>query len=176
MPITIRRITRHDAERLREVRLAALADSPTAFSSRHEDEAQRPAEAWADRAALGETGRQRVTFFAEDGETAVGLVGGYRENETDACVELVSMWTASTHRRAGVGRALVQAVLTWAAETGAASVGLGVMSGNEPAEALYRSMGFVPAGEVPLQRSDRTSVEVRMLCQLRSPAGPPEPV
>ncbi|MGN6243325.1 MAG: GNAT family N-acetyltransferase [Motilibacteraceae bacterium] len=47
-------------------------------------------------------------------------------------------------RRRGLGRAVVAQALRWGAEQGADSAYLQVLTTNEPAQALYRSMGFAP--------------------------------
>ena len=53
MDVTIRRVRADEAMALKAVRLAALADAPTAFGSTYAGEAQRPDEFWRDRAARG---------------------------------------------------------------------------------------------------------------------------
>jgi len=159
---SVRRIRRDDATLLRQVRLAALLDAPSAFSATHAGDAARPAEEWEARAVAGADGNDRVTFFALDDDGAViGLVGGMRPRPDVAAVELVSMWTAPTARRRGVGRALVQAVLDWADEVGDV-VSLGVVDGNDDAQALYARMGFVETGERHELPSDPSRVEIRM--------------
>ena len=45
------------------------------------------------------------------------------------------MWTAPATRRSGLGRGLVEAVLDWAASTGATAVELWVTRDNDPARA-----------------------------------------
>ncbi len=51
------------------------------------------------------------------------------------------------HRRRGVGRALMEALLGWARSSPRVEkVELQVRSSNEPAIALYRSLGFVEEG------------------------------
>jgi putative acetyltransferase len=51
------------------------------------------------------------------------------------------------HRRRGVGRALMDELLRWARATpGVDKVELQVRSSNDPAIALYRSLGFVEEG------------------------------
>ena len=72
------------------------------------------------------------------------------------------MWTSPTHRRSGVGRALIEAVIAWAEETGGTHVGLWVTVGNTAAESLYQSMGFVPTGERQVLPSDPSKDEARM--------------
>jgi len=46
------------------------------------------------------------------------------------------------HRRAGVGRALMEAASTWARERGATEIVLTVWAGNQAAEAFYQRLGY----------------------------------
>lgn len=160
--IEIRRIAVADAAALRQVRLAALADAPSAFGSTYARDAAFPSEEWTARAAASSEGRLRSTFLAVRGDEPVGIVGGYRESVDAEVVELVSMWTAPDVRRCGLGRRLVATVVDWARETGAASVGLWVTRGNEPAEGLYAAMGFVRTGAYQPLPSDPCKDEIRM--------------
>jgi len=48
----------------------------------------------------------------------------------------------SEHRRQGLARVVMAALLEWGAEQGASTVWLHVETGNEPAIALYESMGL----------------------------------
>jgi ribosomal protein S18 acetylase RimI-like enzyme len=52
------------------------------------------------------------------------------------------------HRRRGVGRSLVKKALDLALQAGRTLLLLDVRTGD-PAEALYRSLGFVKFGELP---------------------------
>lgn len=115
---------------LRAVRLAALRDSPSAFSSTHQAEQAHPAQHWAERARHGSAGDDSATFFATVDDRVVGLVGAYRPNHAQAVVELVSMWTAPDARRTGAGRRFVDAVGEWARAGSADSVELWVTQGN----------------------------------------------
>lgn len=60
-------------------------------------------------------------------------------------VGLYDLAVAASHRGAGRGRALVHALLHWAAESGATSAYLQVRAQNEAALRLYESMGFKTA-------------------------------
>jgi GNAT superfamily N-acetyltransferase len=165
----LRRIEAGEGRLLQRVRLAALADSPDAFSSTLAREAAFADEEWAARAAASSSGVSRMTVFAEDGRDVLGLIGGYRETDASTTVELVSMWVHPNARRAGVGRDLVQAVIDWARETSASEVALGVIRGNEAAEGLYEAMGFSPTGETTPLSSNPSLVEVRMATSITSP-------
>ena len=158
----IRRVTSFDAARLRRVRLAALADAPSAFGSTYLAEADRSEAEWAVRADGAARGSDRATFFAQLDDDVVGLAGGYRTEPSSSVVELVSVWVAPHVRGRGVGARLVEAVVAWAIETNASSVALWVTCGNTPAERLYASQGFVATGEVQPLPSDPTRDEFRM--------------
>ena len=165
--VEVRRITTPDAARLKQVRLAALQEAPSAFGSTYRSEANRPDTEWVQRAVAGSRGSGRATFFAQLDDDLVGLVGGYREEPSSPIVELVSMWVAPHVRGRGVGVLLVDAVTAWAIETNATSIALWVTRGNTPAERLYGSKGFIATGEVQPLPSDPSRDEVRMMLLLR---------
>jgi GNAT superfamily N-acetyltransferase len=162
----VRRIRPDEGAVLRDVRLAALADAPSAFGSTYAAESLLTSEDWADRASATSAGPQRATFFAVDDDAIVGLVGGYRPDVAPSRVELVSMWTAPVARRTGVGRLLIGAVLDWARAYGGQTVELWVTRGNVGAENLYRAMGFVDAHLYQPLPSDPCREEVRMRLEL----------
>ncbi|MFP3905985.1 MAG: GNAT family N-acetyltransferase [Acidimicrobiales bacterium] len=149
---------------LRDVRLAALTDSPAAFGSSLERELGWGEDEWDERASQGAASEDRATWFAVDGDSGevVGIVGAIRPDPAGSDVELVSMWAAPAARRRGVGRTLVDAVLEWAQEGGAGSVSLWVTRGNDAAERLYREMGFVETGDRQPLPSDSCKDELRM--------------
>ena len=157
MSIITRRIRPDDGELLRRVRLAALADAPSAFAGTHAAEAANPEARWAELAAQRSTGPEHATFFAVDGEAVVGLVGGHRVDP--ATVELVSMWTEPTARGRGVGAVLVEAVVEWA---DGSTVELWVTRGNDAAQRLYERCGFQLTLEVQPLPSDPCREEIRM--------------
>ena len=74
--ITVRRVQAEEWERLRAIRLRALADAPMAFGSTLSREAAFPEHVWQERAEGGASGADRATFIAErDGEW-IGLATG----------------------------------------------------------------------------------------------------
>jgi GNAT superfamily N-acetyltransferase len=131
-----------DGERLREIRLRALRDSPDAFASTYEREAAFSPAEWAGR--LGAPGSR--WWVAENGDGAdVGLVCVFLEG---AGAHLVSMWVAPEARGRGVGSLLADEAVAWARAAGAQRVRLWAVDGNHAARALYARKGFVPTGEV----------------------------
>jgi GNAT superfamily N-acetyltransferase len=141
-PATIQRLGRGDGERLRAIRLRALADAPDAFGSTLEEAAARPLEGW--ERMLSEL----PTFVATANGCDVGLVRStVHDRFTDAGC-LISMWVAPDARRGGVGSALVDTIVGWARGEGLGRLVLDVVETNTPAIALYSRKGFVASGEV----------------------------
>ena len=164
MTIVIRRIRPEDARALKVIRLAALSDRPDAFGSTHAREEAFTDGIWAARATQGSIGDQSVTYLAVLAGDAVGIVTGIRDGSV---VELVSMWTAPSVRRSGVGRRLVGGVVEWSDEVGADRIELWVTRGNDSAERLYASLGFAVTGDFQPLPSDPCRDEIRMSRGLR---------
>src|SRR3954452_13114927 len=141
MTAVVRRIRRDEALALQRIRLAALADAPSAFGSTYAEEAERPNAFWEERARRGAEGEDRVTYLAVLNDDVVGVVGGWSAQEVPV-VELVSMWVSPTARRSGLARSLALAVVAWARSGSAKAVHLWVTVGKVPARRLYESLGF----------------------------------
>ena len=142
MAVIVDRIRPEEWALLRELRLAALRDSPAAFGQSH-DEAVRQSEAeWRATAQAAAAGFRRAWFIGRDDTTGEphGIVQARRRPPED-CM-LFSMWVAPSARRTGAGRALVQAVEDWARRWGATRVVLWVIAGNESAMRFYHRIGF----------------------------------
>lgn len=158
----IRRITADDVEVYRHTRLRALADSPDAFASTYAAEAAFPHQTWVERVVGASAGTDRAMFLAFDGKECIGLVGGFTD-DLGADRQLVSMWVAPAYRGTGVAADLVDAVLAWAVDGGAKTVGLWVTRGNDRARRLYERLGFVVTGDVQPLPSDPSKEELRMV-------------
>ncbi len=148
----VRQLTPTDIDTLRSIRLEALRTDPDAFGSTLEREEGRSDDDW--RAWLG----RGATFVGEvDGEPS-GLVVALAQDDRST-VALLAMFVSARARRAGVGRALVEAAVGWAANTGAERVVLMVIDGNTPAIRLYESCGFVfTGGRVSRERDGATEL------------------
>lgn len=85
-----------------------------------------------------------TTLIAEQGDEPVGYA--YYEVLGDLCY-VRNLVTSPHHRRAGVGRALMLAILRIAREHGCARWCLNVKPDNTAALRLYESLGFLPAHE-----------------------------
>ena len=127
----------------RKLRLKALEEAPYAFGSTLADwQGEGDTEArW--RGRLSDV---PLNIVAEWRETGAGMASATAPNP--GSVELMSMWVAPFARGHGVGDALVNAIIQWAREQQASTVGLAVFEGNERALALYRRHGFIDVGAV----------------------------
>ncbi len=142
----IRRLVPGDWSALRQVRLAALADAPYAFSSTLEREAGLDERRWRQRIASS------AYFMAWlDGEPT-GLAAGFREPDLAAAWQLGAMWVSPQARGRGLADGLVEAVCACALESGAARIVLWVTDVNARAQAFYRRLGFASNGTRQLVR------------------------
>lgn len=157
-------------EEYREIRLAALKDSPSAFAATWQQEVEYPVERWKMRAQRSQDGVARIVVVAVEAGQWIGLAGGYRPGDRAADAELISMWVTAGYRGHGVGRALVGAILSWAEGYRARDIGLWVNKTNRSAISLYQATGFRPTGEVNQLPSDHDQQEIRMLALVGSSA------
>jgi GNAT superfamily N-acetyltransferase len=166
--VEIQRLGTHDAARLRDVRLRALHDTPFAFSSWFGRETEYPPALWEGRVTESELGRTGIVFVAVEQTRSVGMAGGYFPGGQREQATLWGMWVDPDERRRGVGRALVQAVATWARDVGAVRLRLAVTDCEEsrPAAALYRELGFMATGEREPLESDPSLVALIMSREL----------
>jgi GNAT superfamily N-acetyltransferase len=141
--VVVRRVTADEWRALRDVRLRALEEAPSAFATRFEEARTRPDEWWVDWTARSATDHDQAMFLAWVDDEPVGIAGTFVDDGTRW---LISMWTTPALRGRGVGRALVDAVVAFARGAGTTEVLLEVTDGNEGARALYRGCGFVDAG------------------------------
>lgn len=142
--VATRRIRVDEGERLRQVRLDAIADSPGTFTTGLEAARARPQGAWDRVAEAHSHAADQATWFAEvDGEIA-GMISAFRTD--DGAVTMTSLWSAPGHRRSGVADALVLTVRTWAREGNALEVRQWLVERNAHARAFHDALGFVPTG------------------------------
>ena len=164
--VDVRRIRADEGERLKTLRLRALAGSPDAFGTTLAEAEQAPDDYWARRAERGALAGASITVIACDGEAWYGMAAGYFEPEHADVVEFVSLWVDPARRRAGTATALCEAVAHWARERGATRLRLWVTETNTAAKSLYTRLGFVETNQTAPLPSNPALREVQMIRDL----------
>jgi ribosomal protein S18 acetylase RimI-like enzyme len=134
-----------------------LADSPSAYGTTYDQAARNDEHVWKKRL------RDNVVLLARVGAEPAGstMYSTLEQSDPGDCA-LFGMWVDPRFRSAGVGGALVQAVVAEARAAGKRRVVLHVVSGNASATDLYERAGFVPTGRtLPYPQDDRV-VEIEM--------------
>ena len=159
--IVIEPITPRNAFVFKTVRLSALQDAPYAFSSTYARESHLTDSEWLARAERM-NGNRGAGFLAMDGDAPCGIVGSFIDQNDETRAQLISMWTAPTHRQQGIGRLLVKEVINWAHLRQLTTLVLMVTSNNEPAIHFYRRLGFAETGRTEPYPNDPTVTEYEM--------------
>ncbi|PYY17510.1 MAG: GNAT family N-acetyltransferase [Acidobacteria bacterium] len=159
--IFLERITPQNVLMFKAVRLRALQDAPSAFGSTYARESQCSDAEWLERAEKW-SGERGIGYLAVERGEACGIAGSFLSQHDPTCAHLISMWTAPTHRRQGVGRLLVGAILDWARQRGARTLRLMVTSNNEPAISFYQRLGFTLTGRTEPYPNDPALIEYEM--------------
>ena len=139
--IFIRKLTIEDGEALWGLRLRALEDNPEAFASTYEETLKRGKEQFIQRIHP----REDAFYLGAFDPALVGMVY-FRQDEgrkSHHKGHVLSMYVQPESRGLGVGKALLQEVITQSHRLpGLEQLHLMVVTSNEAARALYRSMGF----------------------------------
>ncbi len=172
---TVARVRPDDWRDLRDVRLRALADAPSAFGSTLAREVAFPDDVWRERAAQGRTllaravpGGGAPAASDRSPATVVGITTVVPSPDDRTAAELVSVWVDPVARGTGVATELLRSADLLAAELGARTLALWVTTSNTPARTLYERAGFAETGEAKPLPSDPRLLEVRMVRQTRA--------
>lgn len=113
--LVVERAEETDWERVKVVRLAALAESPSAFGSTLAEEREY------DEADWREWRRETATFLAVQDGVPIGIAAGVSGTSRDER-KLIAMRLHPGHRGAGASMALLAAVRKWALRDGATTL------------------------------------------------------
>jgi ribosomal protein S18 acetylase RimI-like enzyme len=163
--VVIERVTPENVLRFKEVRLRALQDAPLAFGSTYRREAALPDAEWRQRAEKW-NGKRSVLFLATDGSATCGMAGSHLHEQDGERAQLISMWTAASYRKQGIGRRLVGEVVEWARERQVRRLYLMVTSVNDGAMAFYERLGFAKTGRTEPYPNDPGIIEYEMVKEI----------
>lgn len=143
---TVRRLREEEWLAFRDLRLDALRTDPLAFGSTLDRELAYPEAKWRQWCGDGATGERNATFVAAivSGEL-VGMVGTF---VTEGSPHVWGMWTRPEWRRRGVGRRLMDSVLSWIHQymPGQPTI-LDVNPSQAAAVRIYEALGFRFTGD-----------------------------
>ena len=159
--VAVVRVTDDLWQTYRDVRLAALIDSPRAFWTTYAEAVGRTEEEW-------QRFPGRITsWLALDGDRPAGTVGLWHGPDQPAEeVFLIGMWVPSFARGAGVADRLVATALDHARAEGRRRVVLDVADENARAAAFYERLGFRATGVTGVMPWDPSVTERRLALDL----------
>ncbi len=145
-PITIRKAHLADAQKMLEIQREVLAED--LFLITITEEFQQTIEgqqAWIQTKLAND---HEIIFVAEHHNEVIGWLAFQSPNRKRlAHTGSFGMMIQKNHRGQGIGKRLIEALLTWAvANPAIEKVCLGVFSTNVGAIALYQKMGFIEEG------------------------------
>ena len=139
--ITLEPIVPEVALIFKAVRLRALQDSPTVFSSTYAKESEISDEEWFQRSVRWSS-RGSVAYLAFVQGKPCGMVACYTGEQDPLRAQVVSMCVDPEFRRGGVGSALIEGLRAWAGTGGVLELKLMVTSVNRSAIEFYERVGF----------------------------------
>lgn len=159
MSRSLRQLTEDDAAAFRDLRLAGLQESPTAFGSSYAAEKDRSLDEFAATIA-----KNYLVGAFLDGCLA-GVAGFYQLSgeKTAHRGQIWGDYVDPPHRGQGIARALIENILARAKGI-VSQVHLCVVTGNDAALHLYESFGFQIYGTEPdALRVDGTSYDEHLM-------------
>ncbi|MGE9807378.1 MULTISPECIES: GNAT family N-acetyltransferase [unclassified Janibacter] len=167
--ITVRALTEDEWETYRDVRLAALRESPEAFVATVDEEAAYDEDLWRTRMARS----QRL--LAQVDKAPVGVVSiGRTDVEEDRTAELFGLWVHPEWRGKSVAATLVRRGAEEAHNAGLERLAYWVGSDNGRAVAFASSFGFRPTDDrrpMRVRDGDGDEEEVAMILALGEDRG-----
>jgi ribosomal protein S18 acetylase RimI-like enzyme len=159
--IVIEPITLQNLTLFKTVRLRALQEAPYAFGSTYTRESTFTDSEWTARLDRW-NGQRGAGFIAVDAGSPCGIAGTVLDEKDPTRADLVSMWTAPSHRQTGVGRMLVNHVLDWISARNVSTLLLMVTSNNASAIRFYEKLRFVRTGRTEPYPNDPAVTEYEM--------------
>ena len=161
--IEVRQIRGDEWARLRDIRLEALADTPSAFATTAAEAEAYPDSVWQERAIAGAAGRDQITVLAVSGERTIGMTIALGRPESDRLVvPIVSVYVTPSERRQGVAERLLSIAGEWVRDLGGSHTSLWVEETNVPAQSFYGSVGYIATLDRHQMTSSPRTWEMRL--------------
>lgn len=161
--LEVRRVVPDDWRDVRQLRLAALEETPIAFCERLSDAQALDDDAWRARTERGAEGGDSCQVMAWQDGRPVATATGFVE---DQVAWLVGVHVAPELRGRGLFGLLVERIIAWAGTQEVPALHLEVHEDNPRAAAAYRRLGFTETGRRRPYPLDPTGDEVEMALSL----------
>lgn len=159
--VIVTELSPNDWQRLRDLRLAALKDSPAILSGKLEEEENFTQQQWQ------ESFKKLSYLMASIDGVDVAMINLERlVGDFGATCWLGGLWSNPQYRGQGAVRAIFNYMDLLASQRGWLVQGLGVMESNTSAIALFEKYGFVKRGERVESRGKPGSYYFRMIKSL----------
>ncbi len=143
----IRRVQNDEAQLYKQLRLAALADSPHAFCATLAEALLRSNESWQEQTSSSASESDRATFLAFKDNSPIGLAAIYRNIEFPNTGDLIQVWLHPAHRGTGIAQSLINTLLVWARDNSFENIQTEVLNSNEGLLPFYENLGFLKIGK-----------------------------
>jgi RimJ/RimL family protein N-acetyltransferase len=149
--IAVRSAVPEDADKLRELRLAALTAHPEVFAMDAESMATETVAQWAERITRNIATHAGTICIAANGDQLIGMMGLFRDlrPKTRHSGTIWGVYVDAAWRGHHVAEALMSECLAWARVHELVVVKLGVITSNTPAIRCYARCGFTVYGIEP---------------------------
>jgi ribosomal protein S18 acetylase RimI-like enzyme len=164
----VNEVPESDWELWRDLRLEALADSPTAFGETLAMARTKSEEDW--RSWWDGRPDAGPRYIASVDGSPAGMCSICFPEDHDKQPLLISMWTSPKARGRGVGRAMLDACVAYCRREGHPQFRLGVVNDNLSALRMYKRYGFTLTGGSEPLFSDPSKLVLWMAISMHSEA------
>lgn len=148
MDIKLNLATESDYLRVKQLRLAALKDSPNSFGAKYKVLKDRPDNYWQQVLKVSSW-----CLVSADG-VDIGLLAVDRaDKDRNSDCWVSGWWISQSHRGQGISKLMAQWVYELCRKNGWEKIGLGVWPDNKAAIAVYLKLGFIAADALMPSRS-----------------------
>lgn len=125
----------------KQLRLKALKEEPSAFSTTYTSQLSVPDREWKERLTRYQKRKGNWMLFAQKNNKLIGMMGAYQTE--DRKTHVMAVFVAKPYRGKGISKLLLAKLLTELKKAKVHVVELGVNCKQKAACALYDRFGFV---------------------------------